>query len=214
MHLCIVSPFTVASRDQIITFIKSCNAELIIFPGFNASNALSVTEVQNVLQYHSKIFMEFPETGLEEIKMNVTPSIVSKKDIIKMPKQIFSQNPMKKDIHTLLDIWDDRTLSLGNRKFTFIICGEINGFNPDGSIKFDNEHMHDIIVNPCHTIMGHWNYLGSKLSSLSKNSLALHVANNNNNNKSISTDLRIYKNGRKIDKKIFNSNISCASLEI
>lgn len=214
MNLCIVSPFVVANRYQIINFIKSCDADLIIFPGFNVSNALPVIEVQNALQNHSRIFIEVPEKGLRAIKMEVTPSIISKKDILKLPKQIFAQNPKKREIHTLLNIWDDRTLNLGNRKLTFIICGEINGFNPDGRLKFDREHIHDIIVNPCHTIMGHWNYLGQKLSHLSENSLTIYVTNNNKNNQSISTDLRIYKNGQNIEKKIFNSNISCASLDI
>jgi len=214
MNLCIVSPFTVANVDQIINFIKGCGADLIIFPGFNASNALPVREVQNALQTHSKIFMEVPEEGLKAIKMEVTPSIISKKDILKMPKQIFAQKPTKSEIHALLNIWDNRTLNLGNRKLTFIICGEINGFNPDGHLKFDKEHIHDIIVNPCHTIMGHWNYLGPKLSNLSENSLTIHVTNNNKNNKNISTDLRIYENGQKVDKKKFTSNISWAYLDI
>lgn len=214
MNLCIVSPFAVANRYQIINFIKSCDADLIIFPGFNANNTLPVIEVQNALQNHSKIFMEFPEKGLKAIKMDVTPSIVSKKDILKMPKQIFSQNPQKSEIYTLLNIWDDRTLNLGNCKLTFIICGEINGFNPDGRLKFDREHIHNIIVNPCHTLMGHWNYLGQKLSHLSKNSLAIYVTNNNKNNHGISTDLRIYKNEQNVAKKIFSSKISCAYLDI
>jgi hypothetical protein len=172
-----------------------------------------VIEVQNALQNRSRIFTEVPEEGLRAIKMEVTPSIISKKDILKLPKQLFAQNPKKREIHTLLNIWDDRTLNLRNRKLTFIICGEINGFNPDGRLKFDREHIHDIIVNPCHTMMGHWNYLGQKLSHLSENSLTIYVTNNNKKNQSISTDLRIYKNEQNIEKKIFNSNISWASLE-
>jgi len=214
MNLCIVSPFAVANRYQIINFIKSCNADLIIFPGFNVSNSLPIIEVQNALQCHSKIFMEFPEKGLKAIKMEVTPSIVSKNDILKMPKQIFAQNPSKRDIHELLNIWDDRTLNIGNHKLTFIICGEINGFNPDGRLKFGREHIHNIIVNRCHTIMGHWNYLGKKLINLSKNSLAIYLTNNNKNKQSISTDLRIYMNEQTIEKKVFDSNISRASLNI
>lgn len=213
MNLCIVSPFGVASKSQILDFVNYCTADLIIFPGFNANNTLPIIDVQNALQYHSKIFMEFPENGFNA-KMEVTPSIVSKKDIFKMPKQIFIQKPKKRDLNTLLSIWDDRTLCLGNRKMTFIICGEINGFNLDGRLKFNREHIYDIIVNPCHTMMRHWNYLGQKLSHISKNSLAIYITNNNKNNHRVSTDLRIYKNEQRIEEKSFDSNISWATLEI
>ena len=66
----------------------------------------------------------------------------------------------------LVKAWRGRTFPVGpSRKVTFAICGEINGFNPDGSAKNGRERElpFDILANPAHYIMGRWQHLGLSL---------------------------------------------------
>jgi hypothetical protein len=95
----------------------------------------------------------------------------------------------------LVEAWPNRTFRIGSQKVTFAICGEINGFNPDGSVKHGRVLPFDILVNPAHTVMGRWQHLGRKLSVMSKNKAVIHVTNNDRNHGRLSTDVRIYIDG-------------------
>ena len=85
-----------------------------------------------------------------------------------MPHGIFPKSPKANDMDRLVSAWPDRTFSVASRKVTFAICGEINGFNPDGHVKFGRVLPFDILANPAHSLMGRWQHLGPKLSALSK----------------------------------------------
>ena len=122
-----------------------------------------------------------------------------------MPPQVFHQSPTAESMEDLVKAWRGRTFPVGpSRKVTFAICGEINGFNPDGSAKNGRERElpFDILANPAHYIMGRWQHLGRKLSALSKGKVVIHVANNDRNHKNLTTDVRIYIDGRFPDDKV------------
>ena len=116
-----------------------------------------------------------------------------------MPCQSFGKSPTSVDMARLSEAWPDRTFVVGSRKVTFVLCGEINGFDLDGRVKHDQlPFVPDILANPAHTIMGHWNHLGKKLSGLSSGGrVAIHATNNNHNRDALTTDVRIY-----IDEKL------------
>ncbi len=94
-----------------------------------------------------------------------------------------------------------RTIRIRGNDFTFFLCGEIMAFNPDGSTKHRQGLEHGHVVNPVHSLMGHWNHLGAKLSALSSNSLAIHVANNCKNKHGLKTDVRVYKQGKEVARE-------------
>lgn len=96
----------------------------------------------------------------------------------------------------------ERTFPIGSRKVTFVICGEITGFNPDGTMKHRRRLQFDILANPVHTIMRRWYWLGPKLSALSKGRTVVHVANNPGNHGNLRTDLRIYIDGKLQDRRV------------
>src|SRR5260370_40625130 len=109
-----------------------------------------------------------------------------------MPHGIFSQSPKAKHMDELVVAWPDRTFPIGSRTVTFVICGEINGFNTNGHVKYGRVLPFDILANPAHTVMGRFQILGPKLSALSKGSVVIHVANNDSNHDRLKTDVRIY----------------------
>jgi hypothetical protein len=135
-----------------------------------------------------------------------------------MPKQLFSQNPRRSDIADLKRIWKDRTIEFtsteGKVSLTFIICGEINGFNPDGGLKYGYSFNRTNFVNPCHTIMGHWNYLNPKLKNLSLGHQLIYVTNNDRNSLNITSSLRIYKNGTRSEIQQSFPGLTWAQTEI
>jgi hypothetical protein len=112
-----------------------------------------------------------------------------------MPSQCITKKPKAADLDNLQSIWHQRTHEIGSREFSFAICGEINGFKTDGSVKLGRSLPYDILINPAHSIMGHWNHLGIKLQNLSAGTVVIHVANNDRNHHRLITDIRIYING-------------------
>lgn len=192
MKIRAISPQYRAVKNDIIAIIRDGNAtgiKLAILPGTYVNHP-SASEIQHNLSGEMHVFYEYP-TG--------NPVIISHHEIRSMPVQIFSRKPSVEQIDSLISNLSDRTVRICNRDFTFIICGEIIAFNPDGKLKTGQSTSLGLIVNTCHTLMGHWNYLGKKLSALSiSNNLAIYLTNNNKNNPEISTDLRVYKNGSKI----------------
>lgn len=111
-----------------------------------------------------------------------------------MPPQILKASPTAKEMDRLKTMLPERTIAVGKRKASFIICGEILAFNPDGSTKHRRRLDVDILINPVHTLMGRWGSLGKKPKRLSHRSVAVHVANNDRNHH-LTSDVRIYKNG-------------------
>jgi hypothetical protein len=196
-----------------LSFIERCNYELIILPGID-QNTPSINEIKSVINKGTNLFIESGD-GCSSGEGKTTPTIVTKDTINEMPKQIFVRKPKAKNIDELIAIWDERTIKIGQRKFTFILCGEIIGFNPDSKLKYKrSKPAHDIIINPCHKPMGHWNYLGEKLKNLSLNSASLYVANNTFNHNNVKTDLRIYHNGIDVTKRINEKFLTWSKLKI
>jgi hypothetical protein len=123
-----------------------------------------------------------------------------------MPSQLFSTRPSAENMDQLAALLPQRTFRFGKRSVTFLICGEILAFNPDGTTKHRRKLHFDILANPSHTVMGHWNHLGKKLKSLSSRSVMVHVANNDRNHH-LTTDVRIYRDGVRLKR---NSDINIA----
>lgn len=185
MKLCAVSPFQKASKSEILAFLATATADLVVLPG-HSSNTPVPDEVQSVIQGNVSVFVE---------GKGGTPCLVKKGELIPMPRQIFSHHPSARELDRLSEMLPKRTFSFGSRTVTFLICGEIIAFNPDGNVKHGRQLPYDILANPAHSLMGHWNHLGTKLTNLSLGSAVLYAANNERNHGTITTDVRIYQNG-------------------
>jgi len=103
--------------------------------------------------------------------------IIGNGKISRKPSQIFAKKPQASDIDTLAAVLPGRTIPVGKRKATFFICGELIAFNPDRSMKHNRKLAHDIVINPAHTLMGHWNHLRKKLQRLSRGTIAVYITN-------------------------------------
>lgn len=207
MRIFAVSPFTTASRAEILHFLSGLPRGLVLLPG-RSSNTPSPNQIQKVIRQGSSVFVEGP--GIKEKrpgrKKKCLAFLVSKGKIRIMPSQLFSLRPTAGDIDQLVALLPQRTFRFGKRSITFLICGEILAFNPDGTTKHRRKLHFDILANPSHTVMGHWNHLDKKLKALSRGSVAVHVANNDRNHQ-LKTDVRIYKDGVRV-KRNSGSNIA------
>lgn len=153
----------------------------------------------------------FVETGAGKHKS--IPRLVSPTQQIEMPIQVFAKNPTSSDLDKLQSIWPLRTHKIGDRMFSFAICGEVDGFKKNGFVKYGRKLPYDVLVNPTHTIRGRWNHLGVKLKILSAGRVVIHVANNNRKHHKLTTHIRIYKNGN-ILKRYTSGNITWSEFEI
>jgi hypothetical protein len=196
MKIFAVSPFTKASRAEILRFLAGLPRALVLLPG-RSSNTPSSNQIQRVIRTGSWVFVEGPGTKGKQPRRNKKrfAFLVSKGMVNRMPSQVFSARPTADDVDQLAAMLPQRTFRFGKRSVTFLICGEILAFNPDGTTKHRRKLHFDILANPSHTVMGHWNHLGKKLKSLSRGSVAVHVANNDRNHH-LKTDVRIYKDGK------------------
>jgi hypothetical protein len=189
-----VAPFKVATRQEILRFLREHPNALIILPG-NYANTPSPGEIQRLIRRETVVFAEGGET-----RDGRSAFIITRKKVVRMPSQVFANAPTARDMDELAALLPQRTIRLGKRRATFFICGEIMGFNPDGSVKHGRKLDFDILLNPAHTIMGHWNHLGRKLKRLSRRSVAMHVANNDRNHH-LTSDVRIYMDGKLVKRQ-------------
>jgi hypothetical protein len=111
------------------------------------------------------------------------------------------------------DAWPIRTHKIKGRECSFAICGEVDGFKKDGSVKKERILPFDILINPTHTTRGRWNHLGLKLKNLSRGTAVVHVANNDYNHHRVTTHLRVYVDGQIMPRSI-SGNISFSECEI
>lgn len=202
-----VAPFTSASDTDILAFIARQKSALVILPGYS-SNMPSPEAIKRKLREGTIVFVEKRDRNGENI-----PCIVSAPQISTMPRQIFAQRPSAQQVDNLSMILQQRTIRVRERQLTFILCGEINTFNPDGTAKYGRDLAHDIVINPCHTTMGHWNFLGPKFTAISRRSLAVHVANNDHERPGITTDVRIYRAGRDVTRRGVEGRIAWSECE-
>lgn len=184
MRIIAVSPFTRATKKEIEDFIATRPRALIVLPG-SWTNTPSPRKIQCAIRGGSVVFAEG-----EKGKKGRSGLIIAKSKINRMPPQVFSKKPTE----SLAAVLPYRTIWLGRRTVTFFICGELIAFNPDGSVKHHRKLDHDTVINPAHTLMGHWNHLGKKLERLSRNSITVYVTNNIKN-RHLTSDVRIYKDG-------------------
>jgi hypothetical protein len=196
MRIFAISPFANTSRREILDFLSNLPQGLIVLPG-HCGNTPSPRQVQRVIAPGAMAFVEGLGRKVADPrrKKNRPGYIVRKRSITRMPSQIFKASPTANQMKQLVAILPQRTVAVGKRKASFIICGEILAFNPDGSTKHQRTLDVDILINPTHTPMGRWGQLGKKLKRLSRGSVVVHVANNNRNHH-LTSDVRIYKNGR------------------
>jgi hypothetical protein len=201
MRIVAISPFTNASRADILRFLAGLPRCLVLLPG-RSSNTPSPNQIQKVIRTGSSVFVEGPggKGKTPGRKKKRLAFLVSKGNIRTMPSQLFSVRPTAGDIDQLVALLPQRTFRFGKRFVTFLICGEILAFNPDGTAKHRRKLHFDILANPSHTVMGHWNHLGKKLKSLSCGSVAVHAANNDRNHH-LKTDVRIYKDGVRLKRR-------------
>lgn len=207
MKICAISPLENASKIEILKFIENNDADLIVLPGYS-SNHPNHKEISKVLKKGAYVFME---SDAEKLKAH--PLLVSQDKHIKMPPQIFSQNPTSKQLDELQAVWTARTHKIKGHTFSFVICGEIDAFEKNGSVKRGRSLPYQILINPTHTPRGRWNHLGTKLENLSKGTILVHVANNTYNHHKVTTHLRIYVDG-KVMTRYELDNISWSEYEI
>jgi hypothetical protein len=186
MKICAISPLESASCKEILRFLGKCNHDLIILPG-NAENHPSYRQIVKVLKPG---LFAFVETGTE--KGRSVPWLVSSKQQIKMPSQVFITKPTAGELDQLQSIWPARTHKVANHEVSFAICGEIDAFSKKGTVKAGRKLPYDILVNPTHTTRGRWNHLGVKLKALSTETAVVHVANNDYDHQQVTTNVRIY----------------------
>jgi hypothetical protein len=117
MKLCALSPFTIASRDEILSFLKQSTAELIVLPGV-CKNVPTVAHVQAVIRRGVAVSVQEQEgkSKVEAISYFVTCDKAQS-----MPHQFFSQSPSTKGIDNLVAASSKRTFDVGSRKVTFVI---------------------------------------------------------------------------------------------
>ncbi len=194
--LCAISPLTQAKPQQILDLLASCTQDFVLLPGaIREFNMPSKEQIQTVLASGVHVFVEEANDKFDK-KAN-PPRIVTASEIRSLPKQIFSTRPTEAQIRILGTSLSQRTVAIGNRRITFVLCGEINGFNRDGRLKFGETPQFDIIAHPVHTPMGRWHVLGPKLAALSRTGTVLHAANNTKGPQ-ITTQLRIYRKGQRV----------------
>lgn len=187
------------TREQILKMLGSSNAQLIVLPGYCKDITPSPEQLQGVLAAGSVAFVEGP--GSKGSKCG-WPYLVTPKTIIRMPKQCFAQEPKRKDIEAFCSAIPCRTHEIAGHRFVFVLCGEITGFERDGTLKYGMAAPEGIVINPAHTPMGRWGVLGKKLEALSSGSLAVHVANNTSKHPSGSkTDVRIYRDSKHVKRQ-------------
>lgn len=204
MDILAISPFQIATSDQILSTLSEADADLVVLPGY-ARNMPSPVSVQQVIRPGVAIFLEeVGKKGETGKKHSSTPFLVTSSSVTPMPKQIFCTNPCARDIDHLAQAFGRRTFRIANRAVTFVLCGEIIAFNPDGSVKHNRHLPFDVLVNPAHTPMGRWHVLGRKLESLSRQSVALHVTNNDRDRQKLTTDVRIYHRGSNVTRRKHN----------
>lgn len=195
MKLCAISPFISAPRSVVLRFLETCTADLVMLPGA-LENTPSPLQVQRAIKPGVTVFVE-GKGG----KTKAVPHLVTCHAMSSMPPQIFWHNPSASDLDLLAAALPKRTFRIGSRRVTFFICGELIAFNPDGAVKHNRSLEYDIVANPAHTMMGHWNHLGRKLETLSLRSAALYAANNDREHSQVSTDAPIYKHGRLVNQR-------------
>lgn len=191
MKICAIAPLLFAEEEEILSFLRTCDHDLVVLPG-NADSHPTYRRVANVLQSGVAAFVE---TGSG--KGYSVPWLVTSETKIAMPSQIFATKPSASQLDSLQSIWPKRTHKMKDRTVSFAICGEIDGFRKDGTVKFGRNLPYDILINPTHTIRGRWNHLGVKLQNLSTGTVVVHVANHDPDKprKTVTTDVRIYVNG-------------------
>lgn len=204
MKLCAISPQcsnrsgakpkAVASALHILDFLATCRHDLVLLPG-SRENTPTPTAIQQVLAPGVHVFVESSEGSTA--KKQTQPWVVTADTLHPLPKQLFAQNPSQADVQALGATLTNRTVQIAGRQVTFILCGEINGFNKNGLLKHGSTPTMDIIAHPTHTPMGRWHVLGTKLAALSQGGTVLHAANNDKGPQ-ISTDVRIYQNGQRL----------------
>jgi len=207
MRICAVSPLDDATKNEILSFVSECKADLIVLPG-NCHNHPSYREVSKKL--NSGVFA-FIETG--HGKRKSAPWLVSDSKHIEMPPQIFATSPTANELDQLQNAWPKRTHKIKKRECSFAICGEVDAFKKDGSVKNGRSLPFDILINPTHTTRGRWNHLGVKLAKLSQGTAVVHVANNDYNHHDVTTHLRIYVDGQIMPRSIY-ANVSWSECEI
>lgn len=201
MRIIIVSPYFSASKREILNFLSARRADLFVLPGA-CHNSPTPSEVQKVINAGSSVFVE--GSG---IKAQALPYLVTRKKASSMPRQVFTNAPSASEMDELLRVFPSRTFSFGAHNVSFILCGEIMAFNPDGTLKHGRHLTFDVMINPAHTMMGRWRHLGPKLSAISRKALAVHVANNQHNHDRVTTHLRVYRSSKLLDNRVTTGNL-------
>ncbi|WP_223497066.1 hypothetical protein [Pseudomonas sp. A-RE-26] len=207
MKITAISPINSATPQSIVELISKVSSGLVVLPGY-AVNTPSVAAVRKVLSPGVFVFLESAD------KQQAAPWLVSDEEETRMQPQIFADSPKVQALRNLEASFLERTFLIGGHRVSFILCGEINAFQPDGSTKSGIELPFDVLVNPTHTPMGRWNILGRKLAALSKDRVVVHVANNTSGSRTLTTDARIYADGEQVGHRSENSDAAWLIYEV
>lgn len=194
MRITAIAPFDSANATHILSLVTVLRADLVILPGYR-HNTPSLAQLRTALPEGAWAFLEQMDKG------QASPALLSSSVVFKLPPQVFSQSPTMQQLSDLESCFARRTVEIGEHRVSFILCGEINAFQADGTTKSGIKLPFDILINPAHSVMGRWHILGRKLSSLSRRGVVVHVANNNRNSHSLTTDVRIYVGGMQVGER-------------
>lgn len=208
LRITALSPFICATPRAIVEQISIVESGLVVLPGWRR-NGPSLVDLQQALQTGVTLFAE------------LGPSIQRRKAYLvtceantQIPDQVFAERPSLSALSKLAGRLPERTIKLGSHRVVFFLCGEIHAFDANGTPKADVELPFEVLINPAHSMMGRWRVLGQKLEALSRGRVVVHVANNYGNNHRVSTDVRIYADGKQVGERIANGYVTWSTFEV
>ncbi|MFK3774229.1 hypothetical protein [Pseudomonas sp. NPDC089406] len=232
MKISAISPHCSASVEQVLEAVSLAPGQLIVLPGV-AGNTPPPEAVQERLKPGAWAYVESWAGSRSAGKpkgpsKRATPDkrgtgegwdapralLVSAAEQIELPAQWFTSRPLQGDLQALQDSLAARTHVIGGREVTFLLCGEINGIDLNGCLRYGQPLQCPVLINPAHTTMGRWHLLNQKFAALSRQGVVVHVANNDRASLAATTGLRIYHHGKRIELDSCHELIRSCTYEV
>jgi hypothetical protein len=214
------------------------HSDLLIFPGNSMGNKKSrnagiqkiadENKIAILAGFKKKIFLfrpkksirQFPEQKFAYSSPNQDKE-PKKKGGEKKNEGLVTQRRVKR----LIDFFSngERIFKLGGKRIAVLLCGENNilcnvrgeknAAHPRYGIPWPLDK-YDVLVNPTHTSMGHWNLLHRRFAYFSQKNRTVIYSANNTRSKSWKTSLCIYNNGKqRLMGDLENYSKECTHIE-
>lgn len=236
MKVLALTPFTTtgpgfrrATPDDLLARVRASDAQLVVLPGYSPGITPTPEQLKAAVPPGCTVFVETapesegpgkavtkpPSKRADEPFNPCLPYLVTRDGITAIPRQLFARSPDRSQIEALRGTLKKRTYEIAGTRFTFVLCGEINGFDATGGLKHGLDAPDGIVINPAHTPMGRWHLLDAKLKALSRqNGMAVHVTNNSLKHPAgASTDVRVYRRGKWMPDRDKNDHSAWCAFE-